>query len=99
MRTLLFFAAFLAATPAGAGVVEGIVLDLERRPMPGVKITVEHTVFHASYVFGKTDAAGRYRVEVPNGGWKVHAQITRDYHGRTYFFDLAPDDPQPFAGT
>jgi hypothetical protein len=64
-----------------------------------VPITVESTVFHASYVHGKTDRRGRYRIDVPSGGWKVHAQLTRTYHGVGYLFDLAPDDPEPFAGT
>jgi hypothetical protein len=82
-----------------AALARGIVLDAAGEPIPDVKITVESTVFHASYVHTRTDASGRYRVEVPSGGWKVHAQMTRDYHGKTYFFDLAPDDAQPFTGS
>jgi hypothetical protein len=89
----------LAAAPAAAAPVGGIVLDRSGRPLADVPITVESTVFHAMYVHGKTDRAGRYRVEVPNGSWVVHAQIAREYEGQRYLLDLAPDDARPFAGT
>lgn len=88
----------LLASAAHAGVVQGTVRDAAGRPLAGVKITIENTVFHASYVFGQTDAQGQYRVEVPNGSWKAHAQLTRDYHGQELSFDLAADGG-PFAGT
>lgn len=100
MRALVLVCAVAClGSSAEAGVVKGVVRDGAGRPMADVKITVEHTLFHASYVFGKTDAEGRYRVEVPSGSWKVHAQIVRDYHGQRLSFDLASEEAGPFAGS
>jgi hypothetical protein len=102
MRALSLLCVLACGAPEGdaeAGVVQGVVRDAAGEPLAGVKITVENTVFHASYVYGESDAAGRYRVEVPSGSWKVHAQLTRDYHAQELLFDLAPDSAPVFAGT
>lgn len=82
-----------------AGVVKGLVVDTQGKPLPGLKVVVENTVFHASYVYGTTGQDGRYRVEVPNGGWKVSVQLERQFQGRSYRFDLHPDNPDAFTGT
>ncbi|MDY7225518.1 carboxypeptidase-like regulatory domain-containing protein [Hyalangium rubrum] len=81
------------------GVVKGLVVDTQGKPLQNLKVVVENTVFLASYVFGTTGQDGRYRVEVPNGSWKVSIQMERPFQGRTYKIDLAPENPNAFAGT
>jgi hypothetical protein len=81
------------------GVVKGLVVDTQGKPLPNLKVVVENTVFHASYVYATTGQDGRYRAEVPNGGWKVSVQLERQFQGRTYKFDLHPDNANGFTGT
>lgn len=83
---------------AGAYVAQGRVTDAQGRPMAGVAVVASHTVYHASYVTGRTGADGRYRLEVPDGSWVVYATTEPEYHGRQYRFDLAPHNPDAFAG-
>ena len=57
------------------------------------------TVFHSSYVYATTNAAGEYSAAVPAGSWQASVIINRDFLGKTYNFDLHPDNADPFAGT
>jgi hypothetical protein len=82
-----------------SGVVKGLVVDTQGKPLPNLKVVVENTVFQASYVYATTGQDGRYRAEVPNGGWKVSVQLDRQFQGRTYRFDLHPDNANGFTGT
>jgi hypothetical protein len=81
------------------GMVQGRVTDTNGKPIGGVRIVVENTVFHASYTYGITNADGYYKASVPNGSWHVSAQIQREFLGRTYRFELHPDTDDDFAGT
>ena len=81
------------------GIVKGRVTDSQNKPMTNVNVVIENTVFHASYVYAKTNAAGDYSVSMPAGSWKAMVRINHPYLGKTYQFDLHPDDPSPFAGT
>jgi hypothetical protein len=87
------------STSVEHGVVKGLVVDKQGKPMAGLKVVVENTVFYAQYLYGTTGQDGSYRVEVPNGGWKVSIQLDRDFQGHTYRYDLAPDVATEFTGT
>lgn len=81
------------------GVVKGRVTDTQGKPMANVNVVIENTVFHASYVTATTNATGNYIISVPAGSWKALVRINHPFLGKTYQFDLHPNDPAPFAGT
>lgn len=84
---------------SGKGTVSGIVMAANNHPIKDAKITVEHTVWHASYVFGNSNAGGKYKILIPDdpaGDWTAKAQITKSAYGRTYVFDLEPDKTETF---
>lgn len=86
-------------TTVEGGVAKGVVVDTQGKPISGLKVVVENTVFYNSYKFGTTGTDGKYRVEVPNGGWKVSVQMDRQFQGHSYRFDLSPDNATEFTGT
>jgi hypothetical protein len=77
---------------------KGRVVDPQGHPLAGVKIIVDNTVFYNSAVTGTTDAQGSYEIRVGDGSWRVYAEMRREYNGRTYKIDLAPDTFDAFAG-
>lgn len=81
------------------GMVQGRVRDTNGKPIAGVRVVVENTVFHASYTYGITNADGYYKAAMPNGSWHVTAQIQREFFGKTYRFELHPDVDDDFGGT
>ncbi|MFC4456110.1 carboxypeptidase-like regulatory domain-containing protein [Deinococcus sonorensis] len=85
---------------AGAYTMSGVVRNSAGQPVAGAKVFAGHTVYYNTNALGVTDANGRYSVSVrePAGSWYAGGQVTREYHGRTYTFELHPDDPAPFNG-
>jgi hypothetical protein len=78
--------------------VRGRVTDTQGRPLAGIKVVIDNTVFFNSAVTTQTDADGDYAAQVPAGSWRALARLERSYNGRTYTFDLHPDDATSFAG-
>lgn len=88
-----------ADTPVQQGSVAGKVVTAQNAPVQGAKITIEHTVWHASYLFAASGADGAYRVDLPAdpaGSWTAKAQLTKTAYGNTYKFDLDPDKTDAF---
>ena len=87
-------------TDPSAGFVRGTVVDAAGRPLAGVQVFADNTLYYNANAIGVTDAQGRYRVDVrePIGTWHVSARLERTYHGRTYEFDLHPDNDAAFPG-
>ena len=85
-----------------ASTVNGKVTDAQGKPLAGVKVVLEHTVWAATYVFATTDASGNYAAELPAtpaGSWTAKAQITKAAYGKEYKFDLAVDNTAPFTAS
>ncbi len=82
-----------------AGYVSGKIVDTQGQPMKGVKVVVDNTIFYNSNIVTATDANGEYRVEVPNGSWRVTAETERTYNGQKYPIELDPDVYEDFAGS
>ncbi|TKK66957.1 carboxypeptidase regulatory-like domain-containing protein [Ilyomonas limi] len=106
MMLLLLFSYSLPACkkdthpPSSAGYVTGKVTDASGQPLPGVKVTIEHTVWANSYVFATTDNNGNYKVAIPAepaGDWTAKAQIKKSAYGQDYTFDLAPGSTDAFT--
>ena len=83
-----------------AGFVTGTVVDAAGRPLAGVQVFADNTLFYNTNAIGVTDAQGRYRIDVrqPIGTWHMTAQLTRTFAGRSYRFYLHPDVDTPFPG-
>jgi hypothetical protein len=84
-----------------AGFMKGLVTDVQGKPLAGVKVFADHTLYYNTNAIGVTDANGRYRIEVrqPAGTWHATAQLVKQFNGNTYTFDLAPNNDDPFAGS
>jgi hypothetical protein len=105
MKTLLKSTMLLAlltgcTAPADAesGYATGRVLDRQGRPLPGVQVIVDNSVYFNSGMTATTDADGRYRIATEIGSWRVYARLRREYHGQTFEIDLHPDNSDSFAG-
>jgi hypothetical protein len=82
------------------GYVTGTVVDAAGRPLAGVEVYADNTLYYNTNAIGYTDAQGRYRIDVrqPIGTWRVGARMRREFNGRTYQFDLHPDVANAFPG-
>jgi hypothetical protein len=105
LKRLSFIVMFVLALSAVAQrpssepyVVKGRVVDSQGRPLEGVQIVVDNTVYYNSAITSSTDANGEYFVRVEDGSWRVYAEMERDYNGRTYEIDLMADTFNSFAG-
>ncbi|OQP66536.1 hypothetical protein A3860_13715 [Niastella vici] len=81
------------------GIVSGVVTDAKNQPVKDARITIEHTVWYNSYLFGSSDNDGKYQVSLPDdpaGDWTAKAQLTKTAYGQTYKFDLEPDKSDAF---
>lgn len=91
----------MPAVKGQKGIVTGRVTDEKGRPLPNVVVYAGHTTFYNANVMGKTDADGRYRLDLTarHGTYILHAEMTRQHNGNDYKFDLYPDDKTPVAST
>jgi len=77
---------------SAAGNVKGSAKDVRGNVIPGVKVTVEHTVWLGTYAQATTNKNGRYNISIPQtpaGSWTAKAQYQKAAYGKTYKFDLA----------
>lgn len=82
----------LAATATGN--VKGVAKDAQGKVLPGAKVTVEHTIWQATYVQATTNKGGKYNITIPAtpaGSWTAKAQYQKAAYGKTYKFDLSGD--------
>lgn len=81
------------------GIVSGVVTDAKNLPLKDARITIEHTVWHDSYLLASSDNEGKYQVLLPDdpaGDWTAKAQLIKTAYGQTYKFDLDPDKTDAF---
>jgi hypothetical protein len=83
-------------------VMQGVVRDAAGRPLAGVEVFADNTLYYNANALARTDAQGRYRLELPRnepGIWKPGAYVKREYHGVFYELRLYPGDDSPFAAS
>jgi|SRR5690554_1928167 len=88
-----------AATDMAAsetGYATGKAIDTRGKPIPGVRIYLDNTLFSASSIDTTTRDDGSYRVQVYPGSWRAYATFRKDYNGRTYTLRLRPDANDSF---
>jgi len=80
------------------GFVKGTVTDAAGKPLAGVRIIIDQSIFYDSNITATTDARGNYRVKIPNGSWHAFAQMRKNFGGKTFTFYLEPDRYEGFGG-
>ncbi|WP_248928498.1 stalk domain-containing protein [Paenibacillus hamazuiensis] len=85
---------------AEPGIVKGRVTDAQGNPIEGAEVVADNQLLYNSNAVGVTDADGYYRIPLGMRAttYAVSAQITRKYNGKSYTFDLVPDNDKPFTG-
>ncbi|OXS61581.1 hypothetical protein B1A99_02875 [Cohnella sp. CIP 111063] len=96
-----------AGQPQGGGaerpepyVVKGRVVNPQGEPIQGALITIDNQLLYNSNSQTKTDANGRYRIELTKmaATYMAYAEFSVMYEGVKHSVDLIPDDDSPFAG-
>lgn len=78
------------------GVIQGVALDTQGRPLAGVKIWVRPAVT-TGLLQATTDAQGRYRVKGPsNLPYNAYAWHTITYRGKKVCFRLGSENPADY---
>lgn len=81
-------------------VVKGRVVNPQGAPIEGALITIDNQLLYNSNLQVKTDANGRYRIELPKiaATFMAYAEYSTVYDGVNHSMDLMPDNDSPFAG-
>jgi len=91
-----------AGAPGSKTGISGKITTAAGQPLAGVSVTLEHTVWHNSYVKTTANNNGEYGASVPEqpeGSWTAKAQLQRSAYGQTYTFDLHPSASDAFNRT
>lgn len=80
-------------------VMTGVVRNAAGQPLADVEVYADNTVYYDMNVVGKTDARGRYRLELPHaiGTWRPGASVKRPWGDQIFRFTVHPDDPSAFS--
>ncbi len=84
--------------PPEKGYATGVVKDDAGKPLAGVTIIIDNSIFFNSNITTVTNSEGKYKVRVPNGSWYAFASHRVTYNGENYSFYLHPDNPGGFGG-
>jgi hypothetical protein len=81
----------------------GVVTDAAGKPIEGAQVFADAALYYNTNLEARTDKDGRYRIDLPQANamhttWRPYGYLTREYHGKSYRFDLHPLDDAPFAG-
>lgn len=82
-------------------VVKGYVRDANGSPISGVTVFADNTFLYDSNILGVTDESGHYRIELPEvtTSWRMGADLTKQFNGKSFTFHLAADVDQPLNGS
>ncbi len=65
------------------GYATGHVVDTNGKPLANVGILLDNTLIFNSYISGKTNANGDYKVKLTTGSWMPYATLEKEYNGKT----------------
>lgn len=80
------------------GYVTGKITNSAGKPVKGVKVIIDHSIFWNSNITTSSGDDGSYSVKIPIGSWYAFAEHTVDYNGRRFKLDLHPDNSDGFGG-
>ncbi|WP_019588550.1 carboxypeptidase-like regulatory domain-containing protein [Deinococcus apachensis] len=89
-----------SATTAQRGFITGTVVNEQGVPLPGVEVVADNTLAYNSNLITRTDAQGRYKIDVRNAPvtFNVTASLTIKYDGYSARVDLVPQNPETVPG-
>lgn len=82
---------------SGNGKLTGVVKKSDGTPLSNVTIIVDNSILFNSNINTKTNAEGRYAVDVPIGSWFAFAQHKVRYNDLEYTLYLKPDKEEGFG--
>lgn len=76
----------------------GVVRNAAGQPPAGVEVVADNNMYYDINVVGKTDAQGRYRLELFHnvGTWRPYASIQCSWGDQVFKFTVYPDDDSAF---
>lgn len=81
-----------------AGYATGEAKDYAGRPLEGVKVLIDHSIFFNAGVHTVTNNQGKYQVKLTKGSWFAFATYEVVYNNKNYIFYLHPDNAAGFGG-
>jgi hypothetical protein len=80
------------------GYVTGEAKDVAGRPLNGVKVLIDHSIFFNAGIHTNTNNDGKYQLKIPHGSWYAFATHEVVYNNKNYTFYLHPDNASGFGG-
>ncbi|BDP44025.1 hypothetical protein DAETH_39940 (plasmid) [Deinococcus aetherius] len=89
-----------SAATAQRGFITGTVVNEQGVPLPGVEVVADNTLGYNSNLITRTDAQGRYRIDVRNAPvtFNVTASLSIRYDGYSASVALVPQTPETVPG-
>lgn len=84
------------------GMVSGRITDASGNPLAGVTVYAGHDTYYNTNVIGVSNNNGIYTLDLrgqPGGTWSIHADVVKDYNGRSYRFRVDPANTAPLTTT
>lgn len=82
---------------AEKGYATGRVVDTQGKPLANVEVLMDNTIRYNTWIAGKTDANGYYKIKLDIGSWMPYATLNKEYNGKTYEIQLVPDNNTGFS--
>jgi hypothetical protein len=80
------------------GYIKGIVKDTKGEAIKGADIVIDNTMIYNSNLLTTTDSKGQYKLKLSGSfTWAAYAEFDKEYNGKTYTFDLHPDNADEFT--
>ncbi|QHV96723.1 hypothetical protein GJR95_17670 [Spirosoma endbachense] len=81
------------------GFVSGRVVDTQGNPIANASIVVNNTQYYNHNILGRTDASGRYKLELTPGSWYIRGTTEIKFDNKRYVLDLYSETDVAFSGT
>jgi hypothetical protein len=85
-------------TEAETGYASGTVSDTKGKPLQGIQVIVDNSIYFNSGMTTTTDAKGKYKLKTSIGSWRTYAQMKREFNGQKFKIDLHPDNSDSYSG-
>lgn len=82
-----------------AGYLTGRAVNSLGKPLKGVQVIADNTLFYNSNLLTATDEKGSYKIQLPPaaGTYRATAEIKVNYNGQRYKLNLRPDNTDAFS--
>src|SRR5690349_15962394 len=80
------------------GYITGQVTDTKGKPVAGVNVYIDNTIFYNSGIGITTDANGKYKVKGQPGAYRAYAEMTMTFNNHPFKIQFHPDNYDAFSG-